>query len=187
MAEKELQVKPLTESSSLSNSNHFWSDENPEPPIPQNDAFKFWRRTKVFQCCGCVIAILLIIVVTFLIFSFTVYNLKEPQLSLNAVTLFNSNNDSNMTLTAHVYVKNSNVFTLRFGSTTMLFYNETVIGEGRIPSGKAKAQRTLLLNVTVEIVRDKFMIMAHQHYTQSYQYQLLYHREWEGQSVESVW
>ncbi|XP_028774755.1 late embryogenesis abundant protein At1g64065-like isoform X2 [Neltuma alba] len=67
-------------------------------------------------------------------------------------------NDANMTLIADVSVKNPNVFTFRFGSsTTTLYYNGTGIGEGRTPPGKALGRKTMRLNVTVEIVTEKLM------------------------------
>ncbi|XP_054823169.1 late embryogenesis abundant protein At1g64065-like [Prosopis cineraria] len=155
MAERE-QVKPLAPSSFT----HFSSgDVEHHPAIFANDPLKF-RRRKYVQCCGCVTAIVLIIVVAFLIFSFTVYNVKEPQLSLNGVTLLNSplSREANKTLIADVSVKNPNVFTFRFGSSsTVIYYNGTGIGEGSTPPGKARGRKTLRLNVTVEIMTEKLM------------------------------
>lgn len=154
MGESE-QVKALAPSSS--------SLEHDPPPISINDHFKF-RRRKCVQCCGCVTAFSLIIVVTFLIFSFTVYNVKEPQLRLNGVTLLNAtlSNGANVALMADVSVKNPNVFTFRFGpTTTVLYYNGTGIGEGRTPAGKARGRRTLRLNVTMEIAMGNLDVMSH--------------------------
>ncbi|XP_028774754.1 late embryogenesis abundant protein At1g64065-like isoform X1 [Neltuma alba] len=155
MAGSREQVKPLTPLSFTNSS----SDEHQAIFINDDRLIKS-RRRRYVQCCGCATAIVLVIVVTFLIFSFTVYNVKEPRLSLNGVTVLNStrSNDANMTLIADVSVKNPNVFTFRFGSsTTTLYYNGTGIGEGRTPPGKALGRKTMRLNVTVEIVTEKLM------------------------------
>ncbi|KAK4262828.1 hypothetical protein QN277_028333 [Acacia crassicarpa] len=116
MSEEE-QVKPLTPPSFTNSSSSY-----EHRPLFINDHHKSCgRRLNNVQCCGCVTAILLVIVVTFLIFGFTVYNVKEPQLILNGVTLINSTQSSdskNLTLIADISVKNPNVFTFRFGSST---------------------------------------------------------------------
>lgn len=153
MSERD-QVKPLTPSSFTNSSR---SSHNDQEAILTNDRLKARRRRNYVQCCGCITAIVLIIVVTFLIFSFTVYNVKVPQLNLNSVTFINStpqsNNYSNITLIADVSVKNPNLFTFRFGSsTTLIYYKGTKIGEVTSPPGKAKGRKTLRLNVTVEIM-----------------------------------
>lgn len=68
--------------------------------------------------------------------------------------------DVNVTLLADVSVKNPNVASFRFGNTTTtLYYGGTAVGEGRTPGGKARARRTLRLNMTLDVIPAKLMAL----------------------------
>ncbi|CAI8619514.1 unnamed protein product [Vicia faba] len=119
------------------------------------------RMKKCVIWCGCITAILLLLFVILIILAFTVYNVKDPEVRMNGVTLisgnFTSNNASSIvTILADMSVKNTNSFTLRYGVVnTTVYYDGTEIGGGVTPAGKAKAQRTGRFNVTLEIMAKK--------------------------------
>lgn len=111
--------------------------------------------------CGCVTAILLLLFVILIVLAFTVYNVKDPEVRMNAVTLINgtftgTNATNIVTILADMSVKNTNSFTFRYGEVnTTVYYDGTEIGRGLTPPGKAKAQRTERFNVTLEIMAKK--------------------------------
>lgn len=124
------------------------------------------RRRRCIKCCGCVAAIILVHVVVVVILIFTVFEVKNPVIKLNGITiekleLVNGTTPRpgvNMSLTADVSVKNPNYASFRYrNTTTTLFYRGTVIGEARGPPGKARARRTVSMNMTVDIIPDTLM------------------------------
>lgn len=123
------------------------------------------RVKKFVRWCGCVTALVSILAVIVIVLGFTVYNVKQPEVRMNSVTLLNgsiptngTSSSGNITLLADVSVKNPNAFTFRFGSTTTnVFYDGIGIGQGTTPPGKAKARRTLRYNVTMHVMANKMM------------------------------
>ncbi|KAK7399155.1 hypothetical protein VNO78_10331 [Psophocarpus tetragonolobus] len=115
---------------------------------------------KCILCCGCVTALLVLFFVIIIVLGFTVYNVKEPEVRMNGVTPISGTftKGDNVILVAHISVKNTNAFTLRFGNTTTIVYYDGVgIGEGTAPPGKAKARRTIRVNSTLLIVANKLL------------------------------
>lgn len=121
------------------------------------------RQKKFIKCCGCITAIVLIQAVVIIILAFTVFRVKEPKIVMNKITvtelqLVNGTTPkpgSNISLTADVSVKNPNVASFKYSNTTTtLFYHGTVVGEARGPPGRAKARRTMRMNITVDIITD---------------------------------
>lgn len=128
------------------------------------------RRRKFVRCCGCVTVLLLIQAVVIIILVLTVFRVKDPIIKMNGVTvtkldLINNNGTnpmprpgSNMTLIADVSVKNPNVASFKYSNTsTTLYYHGTMVGEARGPPGRAKAQRTMRMNITVDIIADQIL------------------------------
>ncbi|KAF8380147.1 hypothetical protein HHK36_027630 [Tetracentron sinense] len=156
MAERD-QVKPLAPAG-----YQLSSDEDDATMLS-----KKLQRRKYIKCCGCIMALMLIQAVTIIILAFTVFRIKDPVIKMNGVQveqleLINGTTiprpGVNMTLTADVSVKNPNVASFKFSNTTTtLYYRGTVVGEARNPPGKAKARRTLRMNITVEIIPDRLM------------------------------
>lgn len=63
-----------------------------------------------------------------------------------------------MSLTADVSVRNPNFASFRYqNTTTTIFYRGAVIGEARGPPGKARARRTMRMNVTVDVIMDRVL------------------------------
>ncbi|CAJ2676504.1 unnamed protein product [Trifolium pratense] len=123
------------------------------------------RKTKrIKKCvtwCGCITAILLLFIVILIVLAFTVYNVKDPEVKMNAVTLIGGSfirGSDSATILADMSVKNTNSFTFRYGAVnTSIFYNDIEIGAGITPPGKAKAQRTARFNVTLVINPKKIV------------------------------
>ncbi|ONI23263.1 hypothetical protein PRUPE_2G178500 [Prunus persica] len=120
---------------------------------------------KFIYCCGGITALLLILAVVIIILAFTVFRLKEPKIKMNKVTvtrleLINDNTTpkpgSNISLTADVSVKNPNAASFRYNNTTTtLYYHGVVVGEAHGSPGKAKARRTMRMNITVDVITDR--------------------------------
>lgn len=127
------------------------------------------RRPRYLKCCGVTAALFLILAVVALVLFFTVFHVKDPivrmtrvqipqlaQLVANRTAL---SGGANIIAVAEVSVKNPNVASFRYGnSTTRIDYGGEVVGEGRIPAGKAPARRTQRLNVTVEVSPAKILV-----------------------------
>lgn len=152
LSEKD-QVRPLAPAA--------WRISSDEDETRSLQAIKL-RQRKYALCCGCTTAVLLVIAVVLLVLGFTVLHVKEPKVHVNQIFLQrleldekgNIRTDVNVTLLADVSVKNPNAASFRFGNTTTTIYyvDGTVVGEGRNPAGKAKARRTLRMNMTVDMV-----------------------------------
>lgn len=163
MAEKKEQVKPLAPASH----RQYFTDDNDAVFPPDS---KKQRHRKYVQCCGCIAALMLIQAVVILVLIFTVFRIKDPKLKMNSVRIsgLDSTNLSNLTaltnitVTADVSIKNPNVAAFKFSNvtTTTVYYGGVEVGEGRNPPGVAAAQRTLRLNVTVELAVGKLLGVA---------------------------
>ncbi|XP_065864329.1 uncharacterized protein [Euphorbia lathyris] len=126
------------------------------------------RRKRCIQCCGCISAVILLLAITVVVLFFTVFRMKEPVIVLNGVTITKlepMNNTTtipkpgtNVSVIADVSVKNKNIASFKYGDTTsQLYYDGVLVGEARGPPGKARARRTLRMNVTVDIIADKLI------------------------------
>lgn len=155
MAERE-QVKPLTPAG-------YHTSRSDEDEILSKQ-LKLKQR-KYLKCCGCFTALLLILAVLIIVLTFTVFHIRDPMVRINTLTLQNLEladgtlrQDVNITLIAGVSVKNPNAASFIYSnSTTTIYYHGEMVGEARIPSGKAKARHTLSMNVTVDIVPSKVL------------------------------
>lgn len=163
MAERE-QVRPLAPASAERPGS---SDDDETAMQVINKEF---RRRRCIKCCGGIVAFLLIDAIVVVILIFTVFKIRDPFIKLNGVevnrldlvngTTTTPRPGSNVTLTADVSVKNPNYSSFKYrNTTTTLFYHGTVIGEARSPPGKAKARRTMRMNITVDVITDR--LIAH--------------------------
>uniref|UniRef100_A0A2N9GUH8 Late embryogenesis abundant protein LEA-2 subgroup domain-containing protein n=1 Tax=Fagus sylvatica TaxID=28930 RepID=A0A2N9GUH8_FAGSY len=136
MAERE-QVKPLAPAG-------YHTSRSDEDEILSNQ-LKLKQR-KYLKCCGCFTALLLILAVLIIVLTFTVFHIRDPMVRINSLTLQNLANGTvrqgvNITLIADVSVKNPNAASFIYSnSTTTIYYHGEMVGEARIPSGKAKAR-----------------------------------------------
>ncbi|KAL3642704.1 hypothetical protein CASFOL_013519 [Castilleja foliolosa] len=96
---------------------------------------------------------------------FTVFKVKDPVIQMNSVAVTRLDlvsgtttprPGSNMTLDADVSVKNPNYESFRYqNTTTAIYYRGVLIGEARGPPGRARARRTMRVNVTVDVMTDR--------------------------------
>ncbi|OWM64285.1 late embryogenesis abundant protein At1g64065-like [Punica granatum] len=124
------------------------------------------RKRCIIKCCGCVTAILLIQAVAIVILIFTVFRVRDPAIKMNRVTvtrleLINGTVPKpgvNMSLVADVSVKNPNYASFKYqNTTTTLYYHGALVGEARGPPGRARARRTMRMNITVDIITDRLI------------------------------
>ncbi|XVF22468.1 hypothetical protein REPUB_Repub12eG0175400 [Reevesia pubescens] len=150
------QVRPLAPASGLP------SSDDGEAALH----LKKVRRKKWIKCCGCIAALLIILAVVIIILIFTVFRVKEPIIKMNGVMVTNlelingttPRPGSNISLIADVSVKNPNIASFRYrNTTTTLYYYGTVVGDARGPPGRAKARRTMRMNMTVDIITDRIL------------------------------
>ncbi|KAJ8621578.1 hypothetical protein MRB53_030107 [Persea americana] len=167
MAEKE-QVRPLAPATA----DHPRSDQDyPSSdrvlPIDEEAPTSKWSSSKKLHnkrwilCCGCCTAIVLILSIIVLVLVLTVFQIKDPNMTLNSVRIDGMSPtlaSLNVTLIADISIKNPNVASFKFGnSTTVISYDDRTIGEGLIPPGKAPARRTIRMNVTVDVLASQLL------------------------------
>ncbi|KAK4415893.1 hypothetical protein Salat_2696700 [Sesamum alatum] len=160
MVETSEQVRPLALASDRPTSS-----DDEESAVPGT------RRRRWVKCCGCIAAVVLVQAIVVVILIFTVFKVKDPIIRMTGVTVqrleliagtTTPRPGSNMTLNAHVSVKNPNYASFKYqNTTTALYYRGTVIGEARVPPGRARARRTMRMNVTVDVMTDRILSQPH--------------------------
>ncbi|KDP25369.1 hypothetical protein JCGZ_20525 [Jatropha curcas] len=156
MAETE-QAKPLAPTL-------FQSRSDEEEAISTH--LELHQNRKFLKCCGCFTALWLILAVTILVMFFTVFHVQEPVIKINNINLLQLNlynngtlrTDTNVKIAVEVSVKNPNVASFKFDNgTTTVLYGGVRVGEAITRSGKAKARRTIYMNVTVDLSPEKIL------------------------------
>ncbi|KAG1335124.1 late embryogenesis abundant protein [Cocos nucifera] len=121
------------------------------------------RRCLLF-CCGCCSAAVILLGFTILVLSLTVFRIKDPTLTMNAIHVrgldVGLGTDHplslNATLTADVSIKNPNVASFGFESSVTEFYcKRKTLAVAYAPGGHVSSHRTLRMNVTVDVLADK--------------------------------
>uniref|UniRef100_A0A2P2QS58 Uncharacterized protein LOC101306460 n=1 Tax=Rhizophora mucronata TaxID=61149 RepID=A0A2P2QS58_RHIMU len=124
------------------------------------------RRRRFIKCCGCTTSLFLILAIVVVILILTVFRIRDPIIKMNGVTITRADlingtiprPGSNITILADVSVKNPNEVSFRYtNTTTTLLYHGVLVGEARGPPGKAKARRTMRMNVTLDIITDRLI------------------------------
>ncbi|OAY77458.1 uncharacterized protein LOC109717411 [Ananas comosus] len=124
------------------------------------------RRRAVCCCCSCCGATTVVLGVVLLVLFLTVFKVKDPTLTMNSLTIDSFNLDlsspphnpvsANVTLTADISIKNPNAASFRFGSSATEFYYEgATVGVAYAPAGRVGADRTVRMNVTVDVLADQ--------------------------------
>ena len=134
-------------------------EEEDTPPLSKT------HRRNCIKCCGCITAILLILATTIVVLVLTVFQVDDPVIKMNKVSvqrleLANGTlrPDVNVTLLADVSVKNPNAAAFKFNNgTTTVYCGGVMVGEANTPPGKAKARRTLHMNVTVDLIPNRLL------------------------------
>ncbi|XP_051132770.1 late embryogenesis abundant protein At1g64065 [Andrographis paniculata] len=156
MAETSDQSRPLAGAS-----------DRPTSSDDEESALTGIRRKRCVKCFTCVAALLLIQAIVIVVLIFTVFKVKDPIIRMNRVTVTKLDlvagtttprPGANMTLIADVSVKNPNYASFRYqNTTTALYYHGSVIGEARGPPGRARARRTMRMNITVDVMTDRVL------------------------------
>ncbi|KAG6391087.1 hypothetical protein SASPL_148836 [Salvia splendens] len=148
MAERREQEKPL-------------APAIPDKLSPFPPEFISHRRQRCLKCCGCSAALLLILAVTILILMLTIFNVKHPTLEITSVKIDgldslsnNTNkNNTNPMLVAGVSIKNPNAASFKFhDAATEVYYDGTLVGEGRAAAGEAGPRRTGRVDILVDLM-----------------------------------
>jgi len=135
------------------------SEEDETSLHPQRKPHK-----KLIKRCACPLIFLLLLATVIIVLIFTVFRVKDPVITMNGVKITKlelSNTmtpqpGANMSLVADVSVKNPNVASFRYSNTTTsLYYRGVMVGEARGPPGRAKARRTIRMNVTIDVITDR--------------------------------
>jgi hypothetical protein len=124
------------------------------------------RRRCVLCCCGCCVTTVVVIGVIILVLALTVFKVKEPRMTMNNVwlTAISAGPGSgiaapvaaNATFTADVSIKNSNAAAFRFSRTeTDVYHAGQTVSVAYAPAGRVGADRTLRMNVTVDLLADR--------------------------------
>ncbi|KAL4325619.1 hypothetical protein GQ457_11G001460 [Hibiscus cannabinus] len=124
------------------------------------------RRKKFIRCFASVAALTIVLVAVIVTLIFTVFRVKDPIITMKGVTvtkmeLINGTipkPGSNITVRADVSVKNPNIASFKYrNTTTTLYYYGKVVGDARGPAGRARAHRTVRMNVTIDIIVDRVL------------------------------
>ncbi|XP_068652872.1 late embryogenesis abundant protein At1g64065-like [Aristolochia californica] len=120
------------------------------------------RRRRCILCCSCCVSTILLLAILVLVLAFTVFKVKDPQIKMNSVYFdrlsLDTSSGLNLAVTADISVKNPNAASFKFGnSSTLLSYRGETVGEAKSPAGKARARRTLRMNVTVDLQADRLI------------------------------
>ncbi|XWS50021.1 hypothetical protein CRYUN_Cryun12cG0052700 [Craigia yunnanensis] len=116
------------------------------------------REEKSSKCLVYVLAIMVIQGTVLLIFASIVLRARTPDIEIGSVTVRNlkySNSSApsfNFTLVTEVIVENNNFGEFRFENTTgSVWCGSVLVGEMKIPKGRAQARATERLNVSVDV------------------------------------
>ncbi|GMH22677.1 hypothetical protein Nepgr_024520 [Nepenthes gracilis] len=160
MAEDDIQAKPLAPADGPR--SHSVEDAAISADLHQ----KFRRHRKLVRLCGCLTVAALALIAIITILAFTVFRVKDPKIRLNSISIRGLKIDAttlttpqiNMTLVADVSIKNPNAASFKFGNgTTSVYYHGITVGEVWSPPGRARARRTVRMNLTVVVNGEKLL------------------------------
>ncbi|CAH8353041.1 unnamed protein product [Eruca vesicaria subsp. sativa] len=126
------------------------------------------RKKRNLKICICVtLIILLLIFIVLLILGLTLFKPKNPTATVDSVLVdqlrtsvdaLNLKANLNLTLQAHLTLKNPNRVGFSFGSTSaLLSYKGQLVGEAPLPANRVGAQKTLRMNVKLTLMADRLL------------------------------
>ncbi|XP_013652161.2 uncharacterized protein LOC106357014 [Brassica napus] len=123
------------------------------------------RNRKIYICVS--LLILLLIFIVLLVLGLTLFKPKNPTATVDSVVVerlrtsvdvLNLKANLNLTLQAHLALKNPNRVGFSFGSTSALLnYKGQLVGEAPLPANKVGPQKTLHMNVTLTLMADRLL------------------------------
>ncbi|CAF2093554.1 unnamed protein product [Brassica napus] len=140
----------------------------PLTDYPATNKQALHRRRNRIKCLICVTLTSIILITIVLSLVFTVFRVKDPIIKMNGVTVNGLDSTTgtqiqllgtNISMIVDVSVKNPNSASFRYSNTTTdIYYKGTVVGEAHGPPGKARAHRTVRMNMTVDIMIGRFLM-----------------------------
>ncbi|XP_062180382.1 uncharacterized protein LOC133884830 [Phragmites australis] len=130
-------------------------------------SMQYLRKRRCVLCCGgCCVTTVVVVGLLILVLALTVFKVKAPRLTINAVWLtaisagpgsgLASPVAANATLTADVSLKNPNAAAFRFSqSETDVYYRGKTVSVAYAPAGSVGADRTTRMNVTLDLLGDR--------------------------------
>ena len=123
------------------------------------------KRRCVLWCCGCCATSVVLLGITILVLALTLFKVHDPVFTMNRVTLEGVDGglgtaanpvSVNATLTADISIKNPNVASFAFDrSETDFYYGGETVGVAYAPQGEVGADRTVSMNVTLDVLADR--------------------------------
>ncbi|KAF8696347.1 hypothetical protein HU200_037258 [Digitaria exilis] len=123
------------------------------------------KRQCLIGCCGCCATTVVLVGIVILVLALTVFKVKNPELTMNRVTLEGLGSDLgtaqhpvsvNATLSADISLRNPNVASFKFDrSETDFYYLGETVGVAYAPEGEVDAERTVRMNVTLDVLADR--------------------------------
>lgn len=125
------------------------------------------KKKRARNCCFICLAVLLLLGLLFLILGLTVFKAKKPVMTVNDVSLGNLGVSFdiarlqvhlNVTLNAHLSVKNPNRVGFKYDSTSaILQYKGQVVGDAPVPAGKIGSGETRPMNISLTVMADRLL------------------------------
>ncbi|CAF2149421.1 hypothetical protein BRARA_A01372 [Brassica rapa] len=126
------------------------------------------QRTKLILCCGFILSLTILIAVTFIILSLTVFHLHSPKLTVTSISIIQPldfvngkvNTTQNATLAVEISLHNPNPAVFKVKDVSVLFYHDelvVVVGESTRRSETIPAKKTVEMNLTTEIDTRKLL------------------------------
>lgn len=140
---------------------------------PTNNASASSRHSKfrinrhhVTYLCACCTVITAILSLGILILYFTLFNVRDPTLTLKSIIVddFKINTSmsqknlvsANVTLVSEISIKNPNMVSFKFGRTvTKFYYYGDTLGVAYAPAGQLGARKDTRLNVTMDVLANR--------------------------------
>ncbi|CAA0396267.1 unnamed protein product [Arabidopsis thaliana] len=144
------------------------SDQPDEEDQYHHDRTKYVHsQTKLILCCGFIASLTMLIAVTFIVLSLTVFHLHSPNLTVDSIS-FNQrfdfvngkvNTNQNTTVSVEISLHNPNPAMFKVKNVNVSFYHgeSVVVGESIRRSETIPAKGTVKMNLTAEIVTTKLL------------------------------
>ncbi|KAL1222606.1 Late embryogenesis abundant protein [Cardamine amara subsp. amara] len=123
--------------------------------------------TKLILCCGFVASLMMLIAVTIIVLSLTVFHLRNPHLTVDSISFIQPldfvngqvNINRNVTVSVEISLRNPNPTSFRVKNATVLFYygESEMVGESIRRSETISAKRSVKMNLTAEVVTTKLI------------------------------
>lgn len=126
------------------------------------------HRTKLILCCGFTLSLTILIAVTFIVLSLTVFHLHNPKLTVTSISFIQPfdlvngkvNTTQNATVAVEISLHNPNPAVFKVKDVTVLFYHDelvVLVGESTRRSETVPEKRTVAMNLTTEIDTRKLL------------------------------